>query len=79
MSRIRKYNVEALFLSLIAAGLIAAEKDDMNELVWVICKEQSNSPFRKRLYEIDSHLTGVHFYKEGITREHPLDKITFDK
>ena len=72
-SSVRKYNVEAMFLQLIAARLIGIEKRN-SKLVWVVKKKETQSAFSSFNYDDESCWGGVYLETDAI-RKYKLSEI----
>ena len=72
-SSVRKYNVEAMFLQLIAARLIGIEKRN-SKLVWVVKQKETQSAFSYFNYDDESCWGGV-YVETNATRKYKLSEI----
>ena len=62
LSKIKKYNVEAMFLQLLAAGLIEAVRGDAG-LVWRLGRKDDMCPMSEHRYEQDDSWAGIVIHK----------------
>ena len=68
---VKKYNVGALFLQLIAARIISVDLVD-KEIKWNFCKEKTTPIFPIKSYEVDERWGRI-FLQDA--RKYALDKI----
>ena len=76
-SSICRYQVEGLFLQMIAAKLIGIERRN-GKLSWIINKEVSDCAFPPFCYKDDSCWRGMNGIHPNKIRMYPLDQITMD-
>ncbi len=59
IASVYKYHVEAMFLQLIAARLVAAEMFE-GKLCWVVCREKGKSRYPPHRFDDDKNWDGIY-------------------
>ena len=67
----RKHHIEAFFLQLIAADLIAAKKYK-GILSWIVCREQINTYVFQMKYKSDSNWKGINLHPSDKKRKYKI-------
>ena len=73
-SSVRKYNVEAIFLQLIAARSIGIEKRN-SKFVWVTKQKETQSAFSSFNYDDNACWCGI-YLETNATQKYQLSEIT---